>query len=323
MKSIHYIFILPCLLYSCKQKDTTHIDKTNDSLKLSGGEKTVSDSFKTESLPYGNVMLIEKFSKIGSDFEVSETENKLLENEDSNFLSYYEKIFKNAEKSTGLSYKFSQKDIIDFGLNFLSPVDSISTYKGNYALSRRLPNIEKNKVLVFNSIENKGDNISKVIDLVVVNEKNKIVDNINLSRKLLITDEKYENLYGDYFKYFYIDKDYVVHIKYFTGWGDTVTRVFAYVKYKIQKNGNIVRYFDQENGFYKSEVEEGMVKNHLKEGSWKEVSTNFDERFYINEYKEGKPKGNIKLYVKFVDSESVYTIDRQSYKIVDEDFKMR
>ena len=100
-------------------------------------------------------------------------------------------------------------------------------------------------------------------------------------------------------------------------------RIFAYVKYKIQKDGTIVRYFEQRNGTYKSEVEEGMIKNHLKEGVWKEAGTYFEKMYYINKYKAGIQKGNTKLYLKHIDSESVYTIDRNNYEIIDQDFKMR
>ncbi|WP_343565733.1 hypothetical protein [Sphingobacterium sp.] len=78
-------------------------------------------------------------------------------------------------------------------------------------------------------------------------------------------------------------------------------------KYKILPSGQFSRYYDND-GFYKSEEEQGMVKNHLREGKWIEFKSNnyidlqqyssfTDTYTYLEaEYKNGLPVGKWKFY---------------------------
>jgi hypothetical protein len=322
------IIITAFISLSCKEKgqEIINIETKVDTIKKKNNELTYNfDTIKISSLPFGNKMLIDNFKKTGSDYEVTKKENDVYMTSGSIFFKLYERLIENNKTSFSKFYKFPQKNTIDFGLNFITPVDSISTYQGYYALTDRLPNIGKYKILIFNSVESENDlfNLAKNIDLVIVNNENRIIDNLNLSRRLHVFDEMYYNQYDDYFKYFYIDKDYTIHIKYFTGWGDAYVRVFAYVKYKIQEDGTIVRYFDQANGFYKTEAEEGNIKNHLKDGTWKEMGTYFEKMYYTKEYKEGKLQKNKFDFVKvFDDSETTLTIDNNTFETIDRSFKM-
>ncbi|WP_313377324.1 hypothetical protein [Chishuiella sp.] len=325
MKNI-LILIIVFLSLSCKEKKEKNQPKEADKVLKEESNKNLStslnfDTIKMAALPFGNKMLIDNFKKIGIDFQLSGYElNQLLYSEFEFRKFYEEKIMMN-KKPFLQFYKFPQKNTIDFGLDYISPVDSISTYQGYYALTRRLPNIGENKILIFNSIDEGGILINN-IDLVIVNKENKILDNLNLSRRVTSNEYGYDDYVERFFKYFYIDKDYMIHIKYFGDLGDGGIRVFTYIKYKIQEDGTIVRYFDQANGFYKTEAEEGNIKNHLKEGTWKEMATYPEKKYYIKDYKAGKIEGNIRLYIQ-EDIESIHTIDPKTYKIIDYDFKIR
>lgn len=203
------------LIDSCKKNDNIKINKANIPIELTkNGVKSIFDTIKMTSLPYGSIILINHFCKIGSNFEVTKAENNLLENEDSKFLLFYQNIFKINKVPAKKFYKYSNKNIIDFGLDFITPADSISTYQGYYVLAKRLPDVGRNKVLIFNSIENEKirNNIINNVDLVVLNNNNQIIDNLNLSHSLRIKDEKYNNKYDDFDKYFYIDKNYIIHL---------------------------------------------------------------------------------------------------------------
>ncbi|MCV9926930.1 hypothetical protein OIU83_04675 [Flavobacterium sp. LS1R49] len=299
MSIFKVIFLSSVLCISCNQKSNDTIKESfekNDS-QTKSSQFSKLDNIVISKIPFGNKMLVDNFTKIGSDFEVSEDENSLLENSDSKFLLSYRTFFDNAKIPLDGFYKFPQKNILDFGFNYVQPIDSISTYQGFYAITKHLPDVNKNKIFIVNSIQKNGEknNIIDCIDLVVVNSNNQIIDNLNLSHSLNIINEKYNNKYDDYNKYFYIDSDYIIHIKYFTGWGDAMRRVFAYVKYKIQKDGSIIRYFTEEQDHYKSEVEEGEIKNHSKDGIWKEALSNLETNYILKNYQNGKVIDKIEI----------------------------
>lgn len=78
-------------------------------------------------------------------------------------------------------------------------------------------------------------------------------------------------------------------------------------KYQILPSGKLARYYDHD-GPYKNEEEQGMVKNHHKEGKWTESKANgyldlqkypdfTDPYTYVEaEYKNGVPGGTWKFY---------------------------
>ena len=307
MSFFRTIFLSSVFLISCTQKsgDTIKEPIVKHDSEIKSSQISELDNMVSSTIPIGSQMLIDNFKKTGSNYEVTEDENNLLENSDSKFLLSYKKFFDDAKHPLEGFYKYPQKNMLDFGFNYIQPVDLISTYQGFYAVGKRLPDVNKNKIFITNSLKDKGhSNIINCIDLVVINSNNKIVDNLNLSHSLSITDEKYNNQYDDYNKYFYIDKDYMIHIKYFTGWGDAVKRVFAYIKYKIQDDGSIIRYFDNEQGHYKSEVEEGEIKNHTKNGIWKEALNNLETNYCLKTYQNGK----------IIDKIEIITVDNEGAK---------
>ncbi|WP_454880260.1 hypothetical protein [Sphingobacterium detergens] len=78
-------------------------------------------------------------------------------------------------------------------------------------------------------------------------------------------------------------------------------------KYQILPSGKFSRYYDND-GFYKNDEEQGMVKSHKKEGKWIEFKSNghidlqrysefTDPYTYLEaEYKNGSPVGTWKFY---------------------------
>ena len=128
------------------------------------------------------------------------------------------------------------------------------------------------------------------------------------------SNEGYYNYYGDIDKYFYIDKNYIIHIKYFGVRDDSNSRLLIYKKYKILDNGTIVQYFDKTEGNYESEVEQGEIKNHLKEGIWKEALSNFQTNYVIKKYHQGEVIDNIEIVnIKDDGSKKSFFIDKSTY----------
>jgi len=312
MKILILIFILG-FAQACTKNNDKYVGENEDKIQ----QKTSSlDTVEVSKLPFGNELLIKKFINNDELGFLDDSETQLLEFEDSSFLSYYENFFKNSSLPFNKFYKYQQKNILDFGLNYIEPLDSINTYKGYYSLTKRLPDIGENNIFIMNSNKKNGEflNISNCIDLVVYNREKGIINNLNLAFSLSATDQRYYNFFGDIHKYFYIDSDYTIHIKYFAVNNDSNSSLLVYAKYKIQEDGIIVRYFDQENTNYKSEFEEGIIKNHLKEGVWKEALNNTLTNYCIKNYKNGIITGNIEI-VNIDDNEkkSSFFIDKNSY----------
>jgi len=112
--------------------------------------------------------------------------------------------------------------------------------------------------------------------------------------------------YGGYDKFFYIDKNAIIHIKYFRA-DEIDTYFFRYEKYQLSPQGKFVRYYDTD-GLFSNNEEHGFVKNHTREGKWVEMKPNGfydfhtewgipDNYTYLEaEYKDGLPIGEWKFY---------------------------
>ena len=105
---------------------------------------------------------------------------------------------------------------------------------------------------------------------------------------------------------FNIDKDGIISLQDYE-FSESPFTLKPLQKYQILPSGKFVRYFDKE-GFYKSDEEQGVVKNHKKEGKWIEYKSNSfidqqknpeftDPYTYLEaEYKNGLPAGTWKFY---------------------------
>lgn len=252
------------------------------------------DQLKVTPLPAGNEQVVKYFNKITYNQNISymsDVESEKLNDLETDVVAYL--------NSNGIKmniYKYPQKNNYDFGGRFIYELDSIQTSKDYYIFTNRLPNIGNNKIYLTHSNDSKEDfnDFSRNIDLVILNNQNKVINSLNLnyisnSTKIFSESETPE-------KHFYIDKDYIIHIKYFLGWGEGSISTLAYVKYKIQEDGSIIRYFDQKEGTYKSYIEEGTIKNNTKEGKWKEYLGGQENMYAIVNYKNGIVVDDIEIY---------------------------
>lgn len=307
------LLMITILVEGCKKSNENILITKNNQIKQ---DKINSDTIQIHKLPFGNELLVKEFTKNSSLGFLNDNETNLLEFENSKFLTFYEKIFRSNVIPFGNIYKYSQKNILDFGLNYISPSDSIKTYQGYYSLSNRLPDIGNNKIFIMNSInKNKNfHNIDNCIDLIIYNKKGDIINSLNLGFRLYASDNGYYNFFGDIAKYFYIDNNYIIHVKYFMVNNDSNSSLLLHAKYKIHKDGSIVRYFDQENGNYKSEIEEGRIKNNVKDGEWKEALNNFQTNYCLKKYNKGIIIDNIEV-VNIDDNKkkSSFFIDKNTY----------
>lgn len=105
---------------------------------------------------------------------------------------------------------------------------------------------------------------------------------------------------------FNIDKNYIISLQDYELTENPFT-LKPLQKYQILPSGKFARYYDKD-GPYKNDEEQGIVKNHLKEGKWIETKQNgsidlqkypefTDPYTYLEaEYKNGLPTGTWKFY---------------------------
>ncbi|MDQ0064177.1 hypothetical protein [Chryseobacterium lathyri] len=105
---------------------------------------------------------------------------------------------------------------------------------------------------------------------------------------------------------FNIDKNYIISLQDYEFSEDPFT-LKPLQKYQILPSGKFARYYDKD-GPYKNNEEQGMVKDHHKEGKWIETKSNgsmdlqkypefTDPYTYLEaEYKNGLPTGTWKFY---------------------------
>ncbi|WP_158655611.1 hypothetical protein [Sphingobacterium sp. HMA12] len=105
---------------------------------------------------------------------------------------------------------------------------------------------------------------------------------------------------------FNIGKDYIISLRDYD-FSEDPFRIKALHKYRILPSGKFSRYYDHD-GFYKNDEEQGMVKNHSREGRWIEFKLNScidlknyptftDPYTYLEAtYKSGLPVGKWKFY---------------------------
>lgn len=296
-KYSYFILLFLFLQIGCKdskksligQKREINLQNTKENIDSIAFEK-----LKVSLLPIGNEQVVKYFNKITYNQNISyisDVESEKLNDLETDVVAYL--------NSNGIKmniYKYPQKNNYDFGGRFIYELDSIQTSKDCYIFTNRLPNIGNNKIYLTHSNDSKEDfnDFSRNIDLVILNNQNKVINSLNLnyisnSTKIFSESETPE-------KHFYIDKDYIIHIKYFLGWGEGSISTLAYVKYKIQEDGSIIRYFDQKEGAYKSYIEEGAIKNNTKEGKWKEYLGGRDNMYAILNYKNGIVDGKIEIF---------------------------
>ena len=311
MKRVFFLIVtyLAFVNISCKEseKRIENIDR-QDTITQTGTQNNI----ETTSLPFG-------YEAIYKNYQNKKLNTKeLLEIENSSKLyDFYNSITtKNNSKS---NYRFPIKNSFDFDLGFYKNSDSLKTDNTPYNISIRLPDLNKNKIYIANSTKNKiqnGYSLVNNIDLVIKDSNDKIINSLNISH-IYYPEDRDNTFYLGTSKYFYIDKDYIIHLKYFRDNEDVEPTLIGYIKYKIMNNGDIIRYFDKETGHYKSEMEEGEIKNHIKDGIWKEHTGSMQNTYYMKKYNKGILIDDIEVIIEDNSGNKVSTfVNSNTYSTV-------
>ncbi|MGJ1350603.1 hypothetical protein [Sphingobacterium sp. G1-14] len=105
---------------------------------------------------------------------------------------------------------------------------------------------------------------------------------------------------------FYIDKNFIISLRDYE-FNENPFRQKPVYQFQLLRNGVFVRYYAQ-NGLYKTDEEQGSIKNHHKDGNWIEFKANryvdlqeypsfTDSYTYLEaRYKGGLPDGKWKCY---------------------------
>jgi hypothetical protein len=105
---------------------------------------------------------------------------------------------------------------------------------------------------------------------------------------------------------FYIDKNFIISLRDYE-FNENPFRQKPVYQFQLLRNGVFVRYYAQ-NGLYKTDEEQGSIKNHHKDGNWIEFKANryvdlqeypsfTDSYTYLEaKYKGGLPDGEWKCY---------------------------
>ena len=122
------------------------------------------------------------------------------------------------------------------------------------------------------------------MDALIIDKKDNIVDGLNIGYSVNLS-------YNWSARFFFIDDKKNIYRKDF--FNDELQTYFTrYQKYRINPQGKFIRYYEAD-GFIKNDDEQGLVKNHTREGKWIEMSN----IYYIEkEYKEGVSINEWKYY---------------------------
>lgn len=321
------------LLFSCKN------DNTQSNKKLLTSVFNILDTISITKLPLGDLTLVDMFNNLNPTTTPTKIEEKSID-EFTNVINNQISL-KRIKK-----LKFYWPDTtysldIDYPLSIPTKSHQPKGYKrfdSYYDLLYRLPNIGKMKVLIFSDERDPYSFDSHNADLIVVDNENNILSRFNLMHLNQFSEfykidfkqynfyktEEHANILNNYagsetgcVKYFYIDKNYIIHIKYFIT-GEFVSNVFASLQYKIQPDGSIVQYFAAGDGYYKDNIERGHIKNHIMDGEWVENFGGGDGVYAKSTYKNGRLIGERKFYKMDGGAETpqyVYSIDTKENRL--------
>ena len=153
-------------------------------------------------------------------------------------------------------------------------------------------------VAVFNAVRYAEPFIEKIY--LVSSKGDKLID-----MKRIYLNHQGEMGFSNY-TLFHIDEDHIISLQDYE-FTENPFKLKPSRKYKMLSSGKFSRYYDK-NGAFKDDEEQGMVKNHAKEGKWIESKPNGDidlQKFpefndtytYLEaEYKNGLPIGKWKFY---------------------------
>ncbi|MGV3611799.1 MAG: hypothetical protein ACO1N0_12665 [Fluviicola sp.] len=284
-------FIL--LISSC-----TNSNQPNQEKELIKKEIQLVKNYESVELPYGNELIISKFPVLEDGADYDQKEIDLLDDEESELNQFYSNLFN--IKGTSTNYLFETKNTLDYHLQYIENINSKKFNHDTYKIIAELPNKESFQVYIVRS-QNANKHlyaIDNIIDLVVV-KNNEILSSQNISMRTT-SELGYESYFGDVYKYFFIDKNYTVHLKYFHVRTDQVSAAFAHTQFKINAEGKIIPYFDKTSKLQKY-IEEGEMVNQTKSGKWKELFAGFEGEHSLRAtalvtYEKGVKLPNVDIY---------------------------
>lgn len=200
----------------------------------------------------------------------------------------------------------------------------------NFNIIGRLPDLYNYKIFLITKAHAQPLKSENMVYLVTMDTDYNIISYVNIQyssdsnhKETSPIDTRYDQpdiLEESYwtFRGCYIDSNYIIHTKYFTGYGFGMS-VAIPENYQILPNGKIVRYFEQKNkSNYVKQWERGGIKNHTKEGIWIERLGNKDGIWVKSEYKGGGLVGPQEYYLMLNNEEReclLYSLDIQTKKI--------
>lgn len=245
-------------------------------------------------------------------------------------------IINQEERNEKILFEFDKKSIQIYTRRYHSILDSLSDnfelkYKNNnglkikinkfllneilrdnyhnYSLEFMLSNILDNEIFIFvNKITFDSEKIIySLIFKTSLNYNNQefenqllmdfilIINNDNIKDRLIVNYIQGNDFGREYS--FSVFKDNLVYTKTF-GSDELGIIVGNSIKYQISPQRRFIRYYDK-NGEFKDEEEQGLVKNHTREGKWIEMKPNgfIDGSTYLEgKYQDGLPVGEFRYY---------------------------
>ena len=174
---------------------------------------------------------------------------------------------------------------------------SLYNVKPNVSISKKI--LQKDNYLIYLACSEVSKYTVKVFLLTVK-------DNLVIDSKTI-----YSNYFGEsgytYSRVFHIDGEYKLSIRKYESSEDGLFQS-PLTQYILDSSGHFVQYYAKD-GIYKTKEEQGLIKNHLREGKWIEKKSNMmlyanyyalyekNEYTYLeSEYKAGVPVGEWRFY---------------------------
>ncbi|MDN3692372.1 hypothetical protein QWZ06_08885 [Chryseobacterium tructae] len=280
-------FTILLLLFSCQTKAQTESKVVNNEPQ-SPGKRSIGFNTKTTdciALPFGYSDISKRMSA-DSALPVIQNENKLKEINDLQFETSVKKdlIIFPEEYDVFLPFDKNVNEKYD-----LIKVSSHFVCNGKYSL---------HFMAVYNTVRYAEPFIEKIY---LISTK----DNKPFDMKRIYLHHEGEMGFANY-TLFNIDKNHIISLQDYE-FSESPFALKPLQKYQLLPSGIFARYYDRD-GLYKDKEEQGMVKNHSREGKWIEFRPNnsidiqkypefTDPYTYLEaEYKNGVPVGTWKFY---------------------------
>lgn len=280
-----FTFLL--FLFSCQAKAQTESKESNHEPQ-STGKSSIAFNTKTTDcimLPFGYSDISKRMSA-DSALPVIQNENQLKEINDLQFETPVKKDLISLPEEYNVFLPFDKNvnekyDLIKVSSRFIC--------NGKYSLYF---------MAVYNTVRYADPYIEKIYLL-------STKGNIPLDIKRIYLRHEGEMGFS-YNTLFNIDRNHIITLQDYE-FTESPFTLQPLQKYQLLPSGKFARYYDRD-GLYKSDLEQGMVKNHTKEGKWIEYQSNssIDQQKYPEftdsytyleaEYKNGKPDGTWKFY---------------------------